>query len=199
MKIAVIESAYSDLHGIELSSSPVESSFVMGQPSAPQRSKRVLMPLFQQPVSQPFFLERVRDNNVCLENAIVSDPVLFAITGTVRVKNVDFHKSVHIRYSIDNWKTFADLQARYVPNSCDGFSDKFSFQMYAHTLDVGGRLELAVRYQVRGAQYWDNNGGTNYVFQCVNKDPIPSVICAPTLRSSYNTLQSPVDTWPSFY
>lgn len=189
------KSAYKDLHDIELSSSPVENTFRISQ--QPPRGERVLLPLFQQPVGQPFFLERVRDSNVCLENAIISDPVLFAITGTVRVKNIDYHKSVHIRYTIDNWKTFADLQARYVPNSCDGFSDKFSFLLYAHTLDIGNRLEFAVRFQARGVQYWDSNGGTNYVFQCVSKDPTPNVICVPT-GSSY-TPQSPVDAWPSFY
>lgn len=189
-------SAYRDLHDIELSSSPVENTFGISQ--QPSRSERVLLPLFQQPGGQPFFLERVKDNNVCLENAIVSDPVLFAITGTVRVKNIDYHKSVHIRYTIDNWKTFADLQARYVPNSCDGFSDKFSFLLYAHTLDIGNRLEFAVRFQTRGTQYWDSNGGTNYVFQCVSKDPTPSMICVQAASSSY-TAHSPVDTWPTFY
>lgn len=128
---------------------------------------KILMPLFQQPGGQMNFLDLVRDNQVCLENVVVDDPVLLSVKGTVRVRNLDFHKSVHIRYSLNSWKTFADVQATYVDNSCDGFSDKFSFVLYAHTLSVGQRLEFACRFQSRGCQYWDNNNGANYCFQCL--------------------------------
>lgn len=128
---------------------------------------RCLIPLFQQPAGQPYFVDRIRDGFVCLENAVVTDRVSYCVSGTVRVRNLDFHKSVHVRYTLDGWKTFADLQATYVPNSCDGFSDKFNFTLYAHTLQLGQRLEFAIRFQCRGAQYWDSNRGANYAFQCL--------------------------------
>ncbi|XP_067212391.1 glycogen-binding subunit 76A isoform X2 [Linepithema humile] len=128
---------------------------------------RTLMPLFQQPGGMGNFLDLVRERRVCLENALVRDPVTLAIQGTVRVINLDFHKSVHVRYTLDAWRNFSDLQATYVPNSCDGFSDKFSFVLYCHTLSIGNRLEFAVRFQCKGAQYWDNNAGVNYCFQCL--------------------------------
>lgn len=128
---------------------------------------RTLVPLFQQPGGMANFLDLIRERKVCLENVLVQDPISLCIQGTVRVINLDFHKSVHIRYTLNSWRNFSDLQATYVLNSCDGFSDKFSFVLYCHTLSVGQRLEFAVRFQCKGEQYWDNNAGLNYCFQCL--------------------------------
>ena len=168
-------SAYEDLQCSELldttSSSLREGTLSDIQVSAcisgTTQQDRCLIPLFQQPSGQPYFIDRIRDDFVCLENAVVTDRVSYCVTGTVRVRNLDFHKTVHVRYTLDGWKTFADLQATYVSNSCDGFSDKFSFTLYAHTLQVGQRLEFAIRFQCRGGQYWDSNRGANYSFQCL--------------------------------
>lgn len=137
--------------------------------------EKVLVPLFQQPGCLPNFIERLRDNQVCLESAAVTDPVSLTITGCVRVRNLDFHKSVHIRYSLDNWRSYSDLTASYVENSCDGFSDKFSFMMFGNSLHIGQRVEMAVRFQAKGEQFWDSNYGTNYCFQCLPCSMRPSV------------------------
>ncbi|XP_068148816.1 glycogen-binding subunit 76A [Drosophila tropicalis] len=128
---------------------------------------RLLMPLFQQPGGLPTFLDAVREKQVSLENAAVTDNINQTISGSVRVRNLDFHKSVHIRYSLDGWRSYADLQANYVENSCDGFSDKFTFVLFGNSLHVGQRLEFAVRFQCKGQQFWDNNYGANYCFQCL--------------------------------
>ncbi|XP_053970999.1 glycogen-binding subunit 76A isoform X1 [Hylaeus volcanicus] len=172
-------SAYSDLiydDSFQKDTSPVNSlpntwnnldSRRSSSAFSPRKLDRTLVPLFQQPGGQANFLDLVRERRVCLENALVQDPVSFCIQGTVRVINLDFHKSVHIRYTLNSWRNFSDLQATYVPNSCDGFSDKFAFVLYCHTLAVGQRLEFAVRFQCKGEQYWDNNAGANYCFQCL--------------------------------
>uniref|UniRef100_A0A1B0C944 Protein phosphatase regulatory subunit ppp1r3c/d n=1 Tax=Lutzomyia longipalpis TaxID=7200 RepID=A0A1B0C944_LUTLO len=131
------------------------------------RIDKVLVPLFQQPSSLPKFLDLVREHNVFLENAAVTDASTLTITGCVRVRNLDFHKSVHVRYSTDSWRSYADLQATYVENSCDGFSDKFTFILFGNALQVGQRMELAIRFQCHGQQFWDNNYGSNYCFQCL--------------------------------
>ena len=128
---------------------------------------KILVPLFQQPGCLPNFLDRLRDGQVCLESAAITDPINLTITGCVRVRNLDFHKSVHIRYTLDSWRSYSDLTASYVENSCDGFSDKFSFILFGNSLQVGQRLEMAVRFQCKGEQYWDSNYGTNYSFQCL--------------------------------
>ncbi|KAJ8977983.1 hypothetical protein NQ317_017156 [Molorchus minor] len=161
-------SAYEDLKGIDLSeASPNICQINSVNAAHGVKVDRILMPLFQQPGAIPTFLDIVRDNQVCLENAYVDDPIMLSIKGIVRVRNLDFHKSVYIRYTLDSWKTFADVQAVYVKNSCDGFSDKFSFLIYAHTSSIGQRLEFACRFQCKGCQYWDNNKGANYCFQCL--------------------------------
>lgn len=131
------------------------------------KSDKLLMPLFQQPGGLATFLDAVREKQVSLENAAVSDNINQTISGSVRVRNLDFHKSVHIRYSLDGWRSYADLQANYVENSCDGFSDKFTFVLFGNSLHVGQRLEFAVRFQCKGQQFWDNNYGANYCFQCL--------------------------------
>ncbi|XP_012536612.1 uncharacterized protein LOC105836848 [Monomorium pharaonis] len=159
----------------------------------PRKIDRMLVPLFQQPGGMSNFLDIVRERLVCLENVVVQDPTTLTVQGTVRVINLDFHKSVHVRYTLNSWRNFSDLQATYVPNSCDGFSDKFSFILYCHTLLVGQRLEFAVRFQCKGAQHWDNNAGANYCFQCL-----------PASSSSTGYIPITADecrreSWPSFY
>lgn len=185
-------SAYDDLKDADFNDSPAETS--LDTPAISMiggiRPEKMLMPLFQQPGGLPNFLDRVREQQVCLENAAVSDPSILAIAGTVRVRNLDFHKSVHIRYTLDGWKTYADLQATYVQNSCDGFSDTFTFVLYANNLPVGQRLEFAVRFHCKGCQYWDNNNGVNYCFQC-----LPT-----THRTSITPIAATNDDWrASFY
>lgn len=140
------------------------------------KADKILMPLFQQPGGLPNFLDAVREKQVSLENAAISDHFNLTISGTVRVRNLDFHKSVHIRYSLDGWRSFADLQANYVQNSCDGFSDTYTFVMFGNTMHIGQRLEFAVRFQCKGQQFWDNNYGANYCFQCL---PATNTVSAP--------------------
>lgn len=129
--------------------------------------EKVLLPLFQQPGGLPNFLDKVREKQVSLENAAVTDPTNLTISGTVRVRNLDFHKSVYIRYSSDNWASYSDLQANYCDGSCDGFSDTFTFTLFGNSLQIGQRLEMAIRFHCRGQQFWDNNFDTNYCFQCL--------------------------------
>ncbi|CAG9807672.1 unnamed protein product [Chironomus riparius] len=152
---------------------------------------KILVPLFQQPGCLPNFLDRLRDGQVCLESAAVTDPINLTITGCVRVRNLDFHKSVHLRYSLDSWRTYSDLTASYVENSCDGFSDKFSFILFGNSMQVGQRVEMAVRFQCKGEQYWDSNYGTNYSFQCL---PCNTHKSSPILDNSNGSLSSDENT-----
>jgi protein phosphatase 1 regulatory subunit 3A/B/C/D/E len=157
---------------------------------------KCLVPMFQQPGGSAEFLEKVKSNKVCLENAFQSESL--SITGTVRVLNLDFHKSVYIRYTLDNWENFADLQATYVPCTSDFFSDKFSFVLYAHTLDIGQRIEFAIKYTTSGQQFWDSNNGVNYVFQCLNSTvPITAQNKIMTTNRDSNSPED--DSWASFY
>ncbi|GJQ76974.1 hypothetical protein Trydic_g15170 [Trypoxylus dichotomus] len=185
----VPNSAYADLNA-DSRCFGVENPYGPEYKSTCAQSEKILLPLFQQPGGETNFLDRVRDNQVCLENAVVEDPIALSIKGSVRVRNLDFHKSVHIRYSLDSWKSFSDLQASYVENSCDGFSDKFTFLIYVNTVAIGHRVEFAVRFQCKGVQYWDNNNGANYCFQCL---PVTSTI-------PYSPITGVEDSWgAAFY
>uniref|UniRef100_A0A182JX19 CBM21 domain-containing protein n=1 Tax=Anopheles christyi TaxID=43041 RepID=A0A182JX19_9DIPT len=181
----VPQSAYEDLTIVPGAEQPMQPEIISLGPKA----DRVLVPLFQQPGALPCFLDRVRDKQVNLENAAVTDPITLTITGTVRVRNLDFHKSVYVRYTLDNWRSYADLQAVYAENSCDGFSDKFSFTLHGNSVQVGQRIEMAIRFHCRGEQFWDSNYDTNYVFQCLP-------ITQPTPMISNRALTGP-STHPS--
>lgn len=179
------KSAYDDLKGCcEVSSSP-------NQARAPPRPGSLsLAPLFQVRCDLTDRLERL---NVCLESARVGDGLHISVCGSVRVRNLDFHKTVHVRYTMNRWKSYTDLQASYVSGSCDGFSDRFQFVLYVPCISSGQRLELAVRFQCKGQQFWDNNSGVNYCFDCLalgasGAPPPPSGPLHPT-----------VDWHPSFY
>ncbi|KAK3760040.1 hypothetical protein RRG08_064711 [Elysia crispata] len=128
---------------------------------------KYLCPCFNQPGASDNFYQRVLGQKVCLENAIITD---LTITGFVRVANISFHKSVRVRYTDNGWATFHDIAASYVQNSCDGPTDRFSFSLVAPAYFVPGhRLEFAVSYNAEGAEYWDNNSGQNYIFECFAK------------------------------
>ncbi|XP_046396638.1 uncharacterized protein LOC124163637 isoform X2 [Ischnura elegans] len=175
-------------------------------PGLPRRPRKYhLMPLFPQPGAAADFLDRVRERYVCLESAVEEDADEeeddgseffgvngWSVLGTVRVRNLAFHKTVHARASADGWRSHADVPASYLPGSCDGFSDRFAFELrpgipqtggglgagpFPRRIPNGGRLELAVRFQCQGSQYWDNNSGVNYVFSVepvLNRVPSPS-------------------------
>jgi protein phosphatase 1 regulatory subunit 3A/B/C/D/E len=157
--------------------------------------EKVLVPLFQQPGCLPNFMERLRDSQVCLESAAVTDPISLTITGCVRVRNLDFHKSVHVRYSMDDWRSYSDLTASYVENSCDGFSDKFSFILFGNSMQIGQRVEMAIRFQAKGEQFWDSNYGINYCFQCLPCSSRPnSSLVAPIEQRNESTSTDDVQT-----
>ncbi|XP_045450821.1 glycogen-binding subunit 76A isoform X1 [Melitaea cinxia] len=177
------KSAYDDLSGCDVQSSP---------PARPASrfGALTLVPLFQLPRD---VTEKLEKQNVCLESSRVCDGVHVTICGSVRVRNLDFHKTVHIRYTMNRWKTFTDLQAMYVQGSCDGYSDRFQFVLYAPCISSGQRLELAVRFQCKGQQFWDSNNGANYAFDCLALGAVSST------PSSSGTLHPSVDWHPSFY
>uniref|UniRef100_A0A672KFG7 Protein phosphatase 1 regulatory subunit 3E-like n=1 Tax=Sinocyclocheilus grahami TaxID=75366 RepID=A0A672KFG7_SINGR len=116
--------------------------------------------LFTNPGSLPDFLDRVSAVKVLLESVQADE---FSLSGVVRVLNLAFQKKVYLRYTLNNWATFMDILAFYVPHSSDGLTDKFSFKIITPTfLEVGGTLQFAIKYCVVGGEFWDNNKGNNY-------------------------------------
>ena len=77
---------------------------------------------FSQPASDYLnFRKRLDHNLISLENVILDR---FQITGTVKVKNISYHKNVFIRCSHNNWLSYYDYQAQFVPG--DYFNENSS-------------------------------------------------------------------------
>ncbi|XP_058455282.1 uncharacterized protein LOC131432787 [Malaya genurostris] len=120
---------------------------------------------FRQPASAYLeFRQKVEENNVSLENVIIKETE-HLIVGTVKVKNISYHKEVIVRSSCDGWKTHEDTYCTYTvvgsgTTSAYMAHDTFSFKI---TLPPKSRrIEFCVCYRCDGTEFWDNNNGHNY-------------------------------------
>ncbi|XP_063951502.1 glycogen-binding subunit 76A-like isoform X2 [Lytechinus pictus] len=149
-------------HILEMDPCPSPPMTVLPLDSSCQTISKSVHLCFEQPGGRPDFLQRLCQQNICLENAMISD---MTIIGTIKVRNLDFCKEVRVRYSWDNWATHANIMARYVAGSCDGPTDRFSFgfTIPRRYVGVGDRVFFAVFYKVANQEYWDNNNGFNYM------------------------------------
>lgn len=143
-------------------------------------------PLFVQPAAVYMdFRSKLDSKCVSLENAIVKDGEngTQTLTGTIKVKNLMFHKEIYIRLTFNGWQTFNDILCTFVPSSVgpelpnskkhDKF-DTFSFSVKLPESGSGKSsrsIAFCVRY-VSGdgsvgpiEEYWDNNDGENYKFK----------------------------------
>lgn len=119
-----------------------------------------LAPNFVQPAADYLTFRHTVDTRfVSLANVIVKN---YRVSGTVRVKNVAFEKTVIVRHSFDSWTTFNDVVATYQHD------DDERFDTFAFVIDCppnhppGSKLQFAVRYTAGGVDYWDSNRGDNY-------------------------------------
>ncbi|XP_050069709.1 uncharacterized protein LOC126557847 isoform X2 [Anopheles maculipalpis] len=120
---------------------------------------------FVQPASDYVrFRQKLDERNVSLENVIIKETEQL-IVGTVKVKNLSYHKEVIIRSSCDSWKTHEDTFCTYsvVGNGTASaylIFDTFSFKL---TLPPKSRrIEFCAAFKCDGVEYWDNNDGRNY-------------------------------------
>ena len=91
-----------------------------------------------------------------------------SLIGTVACVNLAFNKHVVARFTLDYWKTTSEVVAEYSNDmrrkqQDDGY-DRFDFSI---KLEDQGNLEkktlfFCVRYNVKGQEFWDNNGSFNY-------------------------------------
>lgn len=207
----VPRSAFQDLKDAELSDldsdSGSERTFPVLPPVGPPTSANAtpsqpskvptFSPLFNQPSGSSDFFNRLRDQKVSLESAYMSD--LSTIKGIVRVVNLDFHKSVFARYTLDDWATTSDATGAYMSGSCDGFSDKFTFTIDVSSIkgQAGKKVHFSICFSCSNNQYWDNNSNKNYTFQCFGTPPVRSS-SAPVTASSRTTTASRSPVMPAY-
>ncbi|KAK3925434.1 Protein phosphatase 1 regulatory subunit 3B-B [Frankliniella fusca] len=141
-------------------------------------------PTFPQPASDYLaFRAKLDRENVSLENVIVREAEQ-VVVGTVKVRNLAFHKEVLVRSTSDDWATHEDAYCTYVNNgpsaSAAGVSvpvlyDTFSFRLALPP--QSRKLEFCVRFRAEGhsQEYWDSNAGNNYVLLRKNSpyNPLP--------------------------
>lgn len=127
-----------------------------------------------------FLLGRDHPSHCCLQSLgmVLSEQLAFEIfcapfiswkehaSGKVVLANLAYHKEVTIRYTVNGWKSYQDCKATFkqsLPTKLDMF--EFTIRDLSNwPRDTGGQLELAIRLQMGGHTYWDNNAGQNYRF-----------------------------------
>ncbi|QUI23948.1 hypothetical protein HZI73_17340 [Vallitalea pronyensis] len=88
-------------------------------------------------------------------------------TGYIYINNLDYNKNVIVHYTYDgmNWM---DQTATYMKTLADG-SEVWSYstphQAYSPAHQYTYNCQFAIKYEVNGHTYWDNNGGNDYFLQ----------------------------------
>ncbi|XP_017527536.3 protein phosphatase 1 regulatory subunit 3A [Manis javanica] len=137
----------------------------------------VLSPLFELPSSKEDLMQQLQAQKAILESTEFL-PGSTSMKGIIRVLNISFEKLVYVRMSIDDWQTHYDILAEYVPNSCDGETDQFSFKILLvppYQKD-GSKVEFCIRYETSVGTFWSNNNGTNYILVCQKKEQEPEPV-----------------------
>lgn len=120
---------------------------------------------FKQPSADYLdFRNRLIKNAVCLENCSLQERTL---TGTIKVRNIGFEKSVQVRVTFDSWTSFTDIECTFMNNvyGCQD-TDTFAFVLELPAqVPPGNRVEFCICYKTPGQTFWDNNDGKNYVLK----------------------------------
>ncbi|RWS01394.1 glycogen-binding subunit 76A-like protein, partial [Dinothrombium tinctorium] len=116
-------------------------------------------------------IDKIQNQKVCLKNCFIEvEGATIKVKCKILVVNIDLSKRITVRYTIDNWRSWTDIEAKYVLNSCNGWSDEYNADFNIFIGDSNGELVceqtilFAVCYEVDGNEYWDNNLGSNYSF-----------------------------------
>lgn len=122
---------------------------------------------FPQPASDYLGMKlKLERENVSLENIIVKEAEN-KVVGTVKVRNLSYHKQVKVRYTIDHWTTHEDVEGVFIPSTSTSGAydiyDSFSFSLPLPPTNQADKVEFCVCFTCDLAEYWDNNNNKNYV------------------------------------
>ncbi|NXF96765.1 PPR3A phosphatase, partial [Eubucco bourcierii] len=127
--------------------------------------------LFTVPASQEELLQKVREQKVQLES-VVFLPGITCMNGIIRVLNVSFEKTVYVRMTLNNWLSYYDILAEFMPNSCGSETDQFCFKisLVPPYQKDGAKVEFCIRYETSVGTFWANNNNENYTLICHKKE-----------------------------
>ncbi|AOR25159.1 carbohydrate-binding protein [Clostridium taeniosporum] len=80
-----------------------------------------------------------------------------AVEGAICIKNLAYDKKVIVHYASGEGNSWKDKEAHYVKTNPDG-SEVWSFRIAFKGLFTA----FAIKYEVNGKTYWDNNNSKNY-------------------------------------
>ncbi|KAG5262858.1 hypothetical protein AALO_G00279670 [Alosa alosa] len=146
--------------------------------------EKSLMLDFAQPAADYLdFRNRLKKNLVSLENCVLQDK---SLSGTIKVSNVSFEKTVNIRITYDSWKTYTDVPCIYM-NNVYGCLDIDTFSFFIDLPSViphNKSVEFCICYKTLDQEHWDNNDGKNYklVHSEHEQDQHSCAIQAPTQK-----------------
>ncbi|KAF9342996.1 hypothetical protein BGX26_006460 [Mortierella sp. AD094] len=112
------------------------------------------------------------------------------LKGKILVQNIAFQKHVSVRYTSDFWQTHTEVRAEFEESIPRSSLERFLFTI---PLDmdrsaVEKTFCMAVRYQVIGREFWDNNNGKNYQTECKRVVVAPPPQAVSDLSKHMNTL-----------
>lgn len=84
------------------------------------------------------------------------------ISGYVRLSNIGYRKNVTIHYTTDNehWNDCSARYCRFSGNNQELWS--FSMGPFLSEPFLSLYCRFAIKYEVNGKTYWDNNNGNDY-------------------------------------
>ncbi|NXB58118.1 PPR3A phosphatase, partial [Struthidea cinerea] len=131
---------------------------------------------FTLPASQEELLQKVREQKVMLESVLLL-PGITCMNGIIRVLNVSFEKQVYVRMTVNNWLSYYDILAEFMPNSCGSETDQFCFKisLVPPFQKDGVKVEFCIRYETSVGTFWANNDDKNYTLICHKKETVPKV------------------------
>lgn len=162
---------------------------------------------FSQPASNYLdFRKRLEEGNVSLENVILKSNEN-ELTGTVKVKNICFEKSVYIRCTTSDWTDYTDTACVFVNNNTSSsvtiIYDTFSFKISLPETDKS-TLQFCVRFASTHGEFWDNNNAKNYTIvrntESVKEDELNMSFVRNVIVSNDRAVRGPVraNTWPRY-
>ncbi|XP_051556094.1 uncharacterized protein LOC127442256 [Myxocyprinus asiaticus] len=122
-----------------------------------------LVPTFNKPVSSVELLLKTRRLGVALESVATGSEV----KGVIRVMPSNERREVGIRYTLNNWLTFSDIQAALKLDEENVLKwEQFEFTLHAPPcFDTDSSVHFAVFCRANHGEYWDNNDGQNYTLR----------------------------------
>ncbi|OCT87386.1 hypothetical protein XELAEV_18021086mg [Xenopus laevis] len=116
-------------------------------------------------------LGKLHTKKVLLESIDLA-PGTSCMKGIIRVLNVSYEKQIYVRISVDDWQSYYDMTAEYIPYSFNGDTDQFAFtiSLVAPYQKEGASVQFCICYETPIGTFWDNNDGENYTLVCHKKE-----------------------------